>query len=68
MFFPPQMLLFPDAILHIIACTQTCDLFLLYGMLWRFDKYGSVNSVRTGSIITQYAGSDQCLLEGQEEK
>lgn len=43
-------------------------LFFLFGVFWRFDKYATVNSVNTGSTMTQYAGSEQCLLGGQEEK
>lgn len=33
-----------------------------------FGKYATVNSVNNGSTMIQYAGSEQCLLEGQEEK
>lgn len=52
-----------------MACSHACDLlFLLFGMLWCFGKSESVNTVNTGSMMTQYTGSEQWLLEGQEEK
>lgn len=44
-----------EAIHSIIACSNPCDLFF-------------VNSVNTGSKMTQCVDSEQCLLEGQEEK
>lgn len=47
-------------ILRIIACSTTCDLwFFLCGMLWCFEKYGSINSASTGSLLTQYTGREQ---------